>query len=177
MEAERKRLNIEQVSVADATESAVDLIRQTCEKKNIKVEMDLDGVEVETSSALIVPAIANLLSNAIASMPYGGELSVTLVETHSQWELEVADSGPSPSRFHATPSMAEYKNSGQENEDDLPTVIEFQAHRTLLVVDRLARSHNSTVQTYPCPLGGSAHVLIVPKFAESSETEQYKRAG
>lgn len=177
MDAEHKKIENEDVSVAEATATAVDHIRQICEDKSIKIETDLDGVTVRASSALIIPAIGNLLSNAIAAMPLGGELAVTLVETRSQWELEVADSGPAPSRFQAARPAAQETSLHNEDEDELPTILQFEAHRTLLVVDRLARSFNATIQTFPCPLGGSAHVLIVPKFATSSQQDPSKRAG
>ena len=177
MYADRENLEIEQVSVAEATEAAVDHVRQVCENKNIEIETDLDGVSVLASSALIIPAIGNLLSNGIAAMPLGGELSVTLVETNSQWELEVADSGPKPSRFKAAGMTAIEPATVEEDKDELPRVLEFEAHRTLLVVDRLAREHNGTVQTYACPLGGTAHVLIIPKFAAQTKPNQYRRAG
>ena len=179
MYAERENMEVEQVSVAEATATAVDHVRRICEDKNIEIETDLDGVSVLASSALIIPAIGNLLSNGIAAMPLGGELSVTLVETNSQWELEVADSGPKPCRFKPIEPLATQELAARVDEDDdeLPTVLEFEAHRTLLVVDRLAREHNGTVQTYSCPLGGTAHVLIIPKFAAQSKPNQYRRAG
>lgn len=181
MYAERKNMEVEQVSVAQATATAVDHVRRICETKNIEIETDLAGVTALASSALIIPAIGNLLSNAIASMPLGGELAVTLVETGAQWELEVADSGPKPSRFKTTGPAANpaavITEVQKNDEDELPTVLEFEAHRTLLVVDRLARQHNGVVQIYPCPLGGTAHVLIIPKFAVPTQTNQHKRAG
>ena len=177
MYADRENMEVEQVSVADATAAAVDHVRRICEDKNIEIETDLDGVSVLASSGLIIPAIGNLLSNAIAAMPLGGELAVTLVETNSQWELEVADSGSKPSRFKPIGPALAKSAATVEEDDELPRVLEFEAHRTLLVVDRLAREHNGTVQTYSCPLGGTAHVLIIPKFAAQSQSNQYRRAG
>lgn len=178
MYAERDNMDVEQVSVAEATATAIDHVRLVCENKSIDIETDLAGVTAVASPGLIIPAVGNLLSNAIAAMPLGGELSVTLVETDAQWELEVADSGPKPSRFKTTAPALLTSAATVENDDDLPTVLEFEAHRTLLVVDRLAREHNGMVQIYSCPLGGTAHVLIIPKFAApSSSHHQFKRAG
>ena len=101
MGAEQENIEVEMVAVAEAVATAVDHIRPVCLKKNITIETDLDGTHVQADQNLVVPATASLLTNAINAMPAGGVLSVTLVDTDSQWELEVADSGRSPSRFNA----------------------------------------------------------------------------
>ncbi len=191
MDAQYENTTPEAVSLADATRTAVNHIRQTCDDNNIKIETDIDGVDLQVSPALIIPAVAYLLTNAIAAMPQGGELSITLVETPSQWELEVADSGHSPSRFQTALAIEDRQTTPgvQDNQDgkgdqdaachdpEEPTILRFESHRTLLVVDQLAQAHNGTVQTYRCPLGGTAHVLIVPKFADALQQDQSKRAG
>jgi len=170
MGAEQEFDEIEQVSVAEAISTAVDHIRAVCLKKNISIETDLDGVDVVADKALAVPAIASLLTNAINAMPAGGELSVTLVDTDCQWELEVADSGRCPSRFNAS------RSSPDLLPEHPPVFIEFLTHHALHEVGLLAEKYSGNMQTYPCPLGGSAHVLIIPKFADSSAHNESRRA-
>ncbi len=160
----------EKVSVAEAVATAVDHIRGACLKRNITIETDLDGVDIEADSVLIVQAAANLLTNGINAMPAGGVLSVTLVETDSQWELEVADSGRLPSRFNAP------QNATDEIPEHPPVFIEFLAHNVLHEVRSLAEDYSGSMQTYPCPLGGSAHVLIIPKFSNSKYQNESRRA-
>lgn len=160
----------EQVSVVEAVATAVDHIRAVCLKRNITIETDLDDVNIEADSVLVVPAAASLLTNAINAMPAGGVLSVTLVETDSQWELEVADSGRSPTRFNAP------QNVSQEVPEHLPVFIEFLNHNALHEVRSLAQEYSGSMQTYPCPLGGSAHVLIIPKFPRPAQNESRRAA-
>lgn len=160
----------EKVSVAEAVATAVDHIRSTCLKRDITIETDLEGVNVEADSVLVVQAAASLLTNAINAMPAGGVLSVTLVETGSQWELEVADSGRTPSRFNAP------ENTSTEPPEHPPVFIEFLTHHALQEVRALAQDFGGSMQTYPCPLGGSAHVLIIPKFSNSKFQNESRRA-
>lgn len=169
-EQEQNDYEYEQVAVAEAVATAVDHIRAVCLKKNITIETDLGNVYVEADSVLVVPAAAILLTNAINAMPAGGELSVTLVDTDSQWELEVADSGRSPSRFNAP------KNTSGEVPEHPPVFIEFLSHHALHEVDSLAQEYSGSIETYPCPLGGSAHVLIIPKFGNSIAQNESRRA-
>jgi light-regulated signal transduction histidine kinase (bacteriophytochrome) len=166
------KLQTDVISVADATARAVQHIRQACKAKGIEIETDLSGVTVEAPSTLIIPAVAGLLTNAIAAMPAGGELSVTLVETEFQWELEVADSGVAPSQFPT--SLGLHKT---ETVQSLPTILEFEAHAALHSVIQLAEKHCGDVHTFACPLGGSAHVLTVPKIITSDNQTQSRRAG
>jgi K+-sensing histidine kinase KdpD len=168
MGAEQENIEVEMVAVAEAVATAVDHIRPVCLKKNITIETDLDGTHVQADQNLVVPATASLLTNAINAMPAGGVLSVTLVDTDSQWELEVADSGRSPSRFNAP------ENTSNEIAEHPPVFIEFLSHQH--EVGLLAQAHSGNMQTYPCPLGGSAHVLIVPKFANSTNQNASRRA-
>ena len=170
VEQEEDDYQYEQVSVAEAVATAVDHIRPVCLKKNITIETDLEGVYVEADSVLVVPAAASLLTNAINAMPAGGVLSVTLVDTDSQWELEVADSGRTPSRFQAA------QDPPRQMPEHPPVFIEFLTHQALHEVGLLAEAYSGSMQTYPCPLGGSAHVLIIPKFANSTDQNESRRA-
>lgn len=170
VEQEQDDYQYEQVSVAEAVAAAVDHIRGACLKRNITIETDLDGVDIEAASVLVVTAAASLLTNAINAMPAGGVLSVTLVETDSQWELEVADSGRTPSRFNAP------QNTSTEISEHPPVFIEFLSHKVLHEVEQLAEDFSGCLQTYPCPLGGSAHVLTIPKFSKSKDQTDSRRA-
>lgn len=160
----------QQVVVAEAVATAIDHIRGVCLKRHIVIETDLDGVDVESDSVLVAQATASLLTNAINAMPAGGVLSVTLVDTDSQWELEVADSGRTPSRFSAPARI-----SAPPSEHP-PVFIEFLTHHALQEVRTLAEDFGGNMQTYPCPLGGAAHVLIIPKISKSQDQNNSRRA-
>ena len=166
----------EKVSVAAATNTAVEHLRPICDRKQIRIETDFEGVTAKTYAALIIPAIGDLLANAVAAMPRGGELCVTLVETPFQWEIEVADSGPNPSRFQTPAASPSDDGTEATADDELPTILEFKARQELHSVAELAQRYGGDVQTYACPLGGSAHVLTVPKFADGQSNQITKRA-
>ena len=108
----------------------------------------------------------------IRDRPSGGELSLTLVDSSHQWELEVADSGMNPSRLSKSHDVNYLQgvNDAQQEEDrqSLPRIIEFPATEMLRDVIRLANKNQASVESFPCPLGGTAWVMAVSKFRSNS---------
>ena len=171
---DEKNANDQTDSVSVLITSVVDLFRSDCEQKNILIEMDVAGCDAIANQAFVQNAGTALIKNAIASMPAGGELSVTLVETPSQWELEVADSGANPSKLGkndaTSASQHERPAANASDDQDLPHVIQFPSSESIRDVIRLAQTQHATVESWTCPLGGTAWVLVVPKFRTSIGT-------
>jgi len=124
-------------------------------QQKIILETDLDTFDAFINPKLLHSAAAALVENAIEAMPNGGEISITLIDGKHQWELEVADS------FGMAFNSFERKN--QPTDDTLPVVIPFPQTERLRNAHRAAMAHGGQIQTWSCPQGGTAHVLVIPR--------------
>ena len=133
----------------------------------ITVELDVQALEVHANAPLIQAALKSLMQNALQSMERGGELSVTLIDCPHQWELEVADTSTNrlveASILKDQPSPENQSNE-QEKAIDLPLNAPSLNRESLNDVHAAAEAHGGHVQTWNCPSGGTANVLIIPKL-------------
>lgn len=136
-------------SLSDFVRQTVTGFRSECEERGISLELNIDDVCVPYQSNMVRTAAVTLMEDSIASMPNGGELEVNLIDSEFQWELEVADSG---SRNRNV--------SGSDHQSTLEAV---------------SLTLGGSVQTWNCPLGGLAHVLIVPKRASGNQALSGRR--
>lgn len=150
----------------------VELTIESCqpqfEKSSINVELDLENVEANVDRELVRKTTKLLLDNATEKMSdQGGTISITLIDGEHQWELEVADSkGMTYHPFgHSNSRAAREARPSQQNEtqDDLPVILQFPSTDSLRLAYRTAAQHGGQIQTWDCPQGGTAHVLVVPK--------------
>jgi K+-sensing histidine kinase KdpD len=146
-------------SLADVSK----LVDKVLYKLHPEIESGCVSVDVDTTELLapidcgtIEAAINNLIRHAINIMPRGGELSVTLIDGNYQWELEVADSSKSISASNSFSPLA--SELGQ-----LPRLMPQVIDQYLVDAHRLALRHGGQIQTWECPQGGMANVLVVPK--------------
>lgn len=161
----------DQQQVCETIEATIEEFRVRCDAQGVAIETDLSDCLAIGNSAFVKSAAAGLISNALSSMPAGGELSLTLVDSAHQWELEVADSGPNPSRLGKPSDLKEsQENSNTRQEQSLPSIIEFPATDALRDVIRLTQQHRASVESFPCPLGGTAWVMVVSKYRSDSKT-------
>jgi two-component system sensor histidine kinase HydH len=101
---------------------------------------------------LLRRAIEDLMLNAVAAMPSGGELVLTSAAGRGVVELEIADSGAPLSddaRRHAF--------------DPLPVVSRGRDGGELAMVRQIAELHDGTVTAANCPDGGVAFTLQIPQ--------------
>jgi signal transduction histidine kinase len=100
-------------------------------------------------------AIEDLILNAIAAMPGGGELVVTSAAGRGAVELEIADSGPPLSddalrhAFDLSPVASQGRETG-----------------TLSTVRQIVELHGGEVTAVNCPDGGVACTLLIPQPAQ-----------
>lgn len=143
-------------SVNQIVDDLLDSYGPRLNNHNISIETDLEPTSAVIDSRLIQSAIQALLDNAIEAMPHGGVLSATLINGKHQWEFEVADtSGIAYSDFK---SLAR-----EENDAKLPVVIPFPETEQLRNAYRNAMELGGQIQTWDCPQGGTAHVLVIPR--------------
>jgi PAS domain S-box-containing protein len=89
------RLELQQISILDVVESAIDSARPAAEAKDIRLQTALDSLPatVNADSGRIQQVIWNLLTNAIKFTPKGGRIQVVLQRVNSHIELSVSDTG------------------------------------------------------------------------------------
>jgi len=146
-------------SLSDFVRQVVSGYRNTCETKNVSMVLDLEEVTAPYDRKLVHRAVTAMVENAIEAMPEGGELEATLVNAEYQWELEIADSGKSTDEEkYTTPAQ-----TGDTAIDNLPRIVGTETNVHMGVLNQLSILMNATVQSWNCPLGGTAHVLVVPK--------------
>ena len=157
-------VQLSQNSLSDFVRQVVSEYRNTCDAKNVNLLLDLEEVSAPYDRKLVHHAVAAMVENAIEAMPQGGELEATLVNAEYQWELEIADSGT----VEATQKPA-------QNEQELPRIVGVDTNAHMSKLNQLSILMNATVQSWNCPLGGTAHVLVVPK-PSSRKNSNHRRA-
>ena len=150
------------IEINHLTKDLVASFTSRFERQNIRVETDLPEVKADVIPEVIHRAVANLIENAIDAMPKGGELLVTLVDCRHQWELEVADTS-------SIPKVGEAPTSRDRELKLKSEPIRLQAEcspERLEIANSAAMVHGGQVQTWECPQGGTANVLVIPRFAQ-----------
>ena len=89
------RLDLQQVSMPDIVQKAIDSALPAAQAKDIRVRALLDpsNTVVSADAARLQQVVWNVLSNAIKFTPKGGQVQVVLRRVHSHIELSVADTG------------------------------------------------------------------------------------
>lgn len=126
------------------------------ESNRVNVETDVSELVAPIDAGTIEAAIKNLIQHALNILPQGGEISVTLIDGNYQWELEVADSSTT---FTSSTSFSPLAS----NPNELPSVVPQVIDQYLVDAHRLALRHGGQIQSWDCPQGGMANVLVIPK--------------
>ena len=89
------RLDLQEVSMPDIVQKAIDSALPTAQAKGIQLTSLLEpsNTGVSADSARLQQVVWNLLSNAIKFTPRGGQVEVLLQRVNSHVELSVADTG------------------------------------------------------------------------------------
>lgn len=154
------------ILVDQLVQSTVESYQPQFTKSSINVELDLENVEAAIDREMVRETTKLLLDNATEKMlAGGGTISVTLIDGEHQWELEVADTdGMAYHPFgHSNDDSAAINQPKANENEDLPVILQFPSTESLRQAYRLAAQHGGQIQTWDCPQGGTAHVLVVPK--------------
>ena len=103
-------------------------------------------------------AVLNLVLNALDAMPAGGQLMLTVCQTASSVEIEIADSGPGipePIVDRLFEPFFSTKGGG--------------TGLGLAIVERIAAAHGGKAKVANCPEGGAAFTLIIPQNSRIME--------
>jgi len=148
------------VSIDSLTEAVLRRYNDRIESKNIRIEKELQSLTAAVFPAFIDSAVCKLIENAIESTPCGGELNVTLIDGEDCWELEVADSAIEVTRSNRGSALL----PDQSLEVVATGPVDKRAR--LEVIRRAATVHGGKIQTWDCPQGGTANVLVIPRRQE-----------
>lgn len=174
MSSRNRDLHLESVkmqfcSVSQLIAELIDQLQPALVRRGVRIEMDVQTLEARIDAKLIGKALQGLMLNAIESTPRGGEITITSINGIHQWEIEVADS--SHVRRHndfsglVSPEgepTESIQNSAIQN-DDLPTLLQFPRTEYLRDAYRAAFQHDGQIQSWECPQGGMAYVLVIPR--------------
>lgn len=136
------------------------LVEEVCESLEEKidaqcVELDIDvppNTVLTADREMIRRAVLDLMLNALAGMPRGGDLVITSYDGSRGFELEIADSGPGLSK-EAKKRLFEPANER----------IVGDTGPKLSAVFKVAQAHGGTVTAANCPEGGAAFTLRIPR--------------
>lgn len=150
------------IAIDELTEDVLLEFTKQIQSNNIRVDKDLPQLSADVYPKFIHAAVSQLIENAIHQMPTGGELNVTLIEGDRCWELEVADSTTQPGLGKREPFQLDSAMT-------LPKIVATEERSKLELTRRAATVHGGHVQTWDCPQGGTANVLIIPRRQENSK--------
>lgn len=123
--------------------------------------LDIEEVSASYDPKIVHRVVAAMMDNALEAMPNGGELEATLINAEHQWELEIADSG-NGDKSDSTPA--------KQTDAKLPRIVGVETSPHIEVLNQLGILMNATIQSWNCPLGGTASVLVVPKMSGNEQT-------
>ena len=149
--------------------NVLDETRDELSTQNITVETDLESFSAIVDKRLVESAVKSLLKNAALTLQEGGEISVALIDGKYQWELEVADGTGIQSFEELAERNQRAIQSQKDSEFDLPTIIPFPLTEQLQTAHHLALAHGGHIQTWDCPQGGTANVLVIPRRRSRSK--------
>lgn len=84
---------IEEIDLAELLRVCALGFENLFEKKNIKLECDIDEIKITSSASLLEIVLNNLISNAIKFTDAGGEILVSLKEDETHAIIKVKDTG------------------------------------------------------------------------------------
>ena len=141
----------------------IDSRETSFQEANITIEAELADIDAEVDTAKIHSAINALLDHSLVSMPSGGQLCISLLDCDLHWELEIADTaGIDPLLMQSIAEREQQTDALKKSTEDLPTIELVRSSDQLSLAKKVAVEHQGQLQTWDCPDGGKAHVLVIP---------------
>ncbi len=157
--------------LADLVKRGVAAVRPAAEAKKLAVLVDIPPrpVVADIDPERIGQVLRNLLSNAIAYTPEGGNVSVTLTEEGEQLQVSVTDTGPG-----IPPEALPYVFERFYRVDKSRTRATGGAGLGLTIAKRLVELHGGAIEVQSEPGKGSCFTFTVPREApgDSAATDR-----
>ena len=164
IEAGRVDVNVEPMSVADACEGLLNLIRPQADETQIELALDVpvDVPVVHTDAGKFQQIIFNFLSNAVKFTPEGGRVTLNAMTEQDGVRVSVADTGPGiPVEAH------EQVFEKFRQLDDSHTREHAGSGLGLAISRQLAELLNGRIELDSDVGRGAAFSLIIPMMLEA----------
>ncbi|MBS4219387.1 PAS domain-containing protein [Bacillus sp. FJAT-49711] len=162
IEHHRIPLEIEPVNVTDAVLSTANTIKKEAVKKNLHITLpENKEIWIEGEKDRIQQIVLNLLSNAIAYTPDGGEISVKIIEVENKVKLLISDTGIGIAQKEL-PRIFErfYRVEKARSRSSGGTGL------GLAIVKHLVDSHHGTIEVESVEGEGTTFIISLPKKQE-----------
>lgn len=156
-EVETGETYLEEGSINDVLEEAVDACRMLADAKNIQIHLDCpDRISARIDHSLLVLAVTNLLDNAVKYSSDGGEVHIGCETVGGRLALSVQDNGHGISKEHI-PRLFErfYRVDSSRSRKLGGTGL------GLAIVKHIAQAHGGDVQVKSVPGEGSTFMIIL----------------
>jgi len=153
------------VDVDTVVQEAISRYKVAADSADIKVSTDdPTGFEVLGDQPLLVTAVANLISNAIAYSPDGSTVSISRRRRHNDIEIAVTDRGIGI-------AMADQERVFERffRVDKARSRLTGGTGLGLAIVKHVAANHNGSIRLWSRPGTGSTFTLSIPAYHDDVE--------
>lgn len=168
--AGKLRLDLQQVSLADVVQAAVDSVVPTAVAKGVQLQALLDPgrATVNGDSGRLQQVVWNLLSNAVKFTPAGGRVQVLLQRVNSHIDLSVSDTG-----VGIAPAFLPHVFDRFSQQDGSAARVHGGLGLGLAISKQLIELHGGTIEALSAGEGrGATFSVRLPLFILQREEER-----
>jgi two-component system sensor histidine kinase SenX3 len=163
--------DLEAVDVDTVVAEALSRHKVAADNADIAVTTDAPtGFRVQGDQALLVTAIANLVSNAIAYSPHGSSVSISRRRRGDNIEIAVTDRGIGIDRADQERVFERFFRV-----DKARSRATGGTGLGLAIVKHVAANHNGSIRLWSQPGTGSTFTLSIPAYPNNDEEQAERR--
>jgi signal transduction histidine kinase len=146
--------NIRAVSLAEVLRKNLEFLEPELEKKDIKVEHNMNGrsYDLKADPDLLYRAFLNILINAVQAQEHGGLIRVHLAEESDAQRIEILDQGEGISEESISKLFNPFFTTKEQG-----------TGLGLSIVRKIVEGHNGTIRINSNPGQGTTVVIRLPK--------------
>lgn len=164
--------DLEAVDVDTVVAEALSRYKVAADNADIGITTDAPtGYRVFGDQPLLVSALANLVSNAIAYSPNGSPVSISRRRRGENIEIAVTDRGIGIARADQERVFERFFRA-----DKARSRATGGTGLGLAIVKHVAANHNGTIRLWSQPGTGSTFTLSIPAYPDTDDESDYKEA-
>lgn len=164
--------DLEAVDVDTVVAEALSRYKVAADNADIGITTDAPtGYRVLGDQPLLVTALANLVSNAIAYSPNGSPVSISRRRRGDNIEIAVTDRGIGIARADQERVFERFFRA-----DKARSRATGGTGLGLAIVKHVAANHNGTIRLWSQPGTGSTFTLSIPAYPDTDDESDYKEA-